>query len=275
VKKIKREYFILSNKKCSKASPYLLLLLSLAINIAIVKGVNATPSTTFWAPSTPYLQPYGVLHITYDSYFTISNMLPMYIGLTSGILPTKEINLEVGFDFLIPQKDLLSSLILNTKIGTPEDILFKGQPGWSFGIFNLGFKKGVNDYNILYFMLGKTMLEDWGAIKYLGTVQLGAYYGLNKTLLNNEQFGIMAGWFSYPIDIPIIDKIVLAWDIMTGKNHVFGATGGGIYFFISPSVDLLTGPVYFLSKKSAESAGAMSQLIWTLQLDIDIDLKKK
>jgi len=75
-------------------------------------------------------------------------------------------------------------LLLNTKIGTPEDTFFKGQPGWSFGIFNLGFEKGVNNYNILYFMLGKTMLEDWGALKYLGTIQVGAFYGLEKTYLH-------------------------------------------------------------------------------------------
>ena len=31
----------------------------------------ATPSTTFWAPSTPYVQGFGVFHVTYDSDFFI------------------------------------------------------------------------------------------------------------------------------------------------------------------------------------------------------------
>ena len=55
------------------------------------------------------------------------------------------------------------------------------------------------------------MLEDWGALKYLGTIQLGAFYGLEKTLFKSSDgkennLGLLAGWFSYPIDVPIIEK---------------------------------------------------------------------
>lgn len=249
-------------------------------------SVLATPSTTFWAPSTPYLQPFGVLHITYDTYFLNDYDFPIVVGLTSGLIPLKEIQLEAGFDLLFPSPFTVPSpftdssskkifpLLLNAKIGTPEDTFFDGQPGWSFGIFNLGFKKGVNNYNILHFMLGKTMREDWGALKYIGTIQFGFYYGLEKTLFQSSdgktnQFGIMAGWFSYPIDVPLIDKIILAADIMTGKNAL-GAAGGGIYFYMIPSISLLTGPVFFFDK---DAALAPQGWIWTLQLDVDIDLK--
>lgn len=243
-------------------------------------SVLATPSTTFWAPSTPYLQPFGVLHITYDTYFLNGYNFPIVVGLTSGLIPLKEIQLEAGFDLLYPSPFVDSSgkrilpLLLNAKIGTPEDTFFDGQPGWSFGIFNLGFEKGINNYNILHFMLGKTMREDWGALKYIGTIQFGFYYGLEKALFQSSdgktnQFGIMAGWFSYPIDVPLIDKIILAADIMTGKN-AFGAAGGGIYFYMIPSISLLTGPVFFFDKNAAL---APQGWIWTLQLDVDIDLK--
>mgnify|MGYP000120113969 CR=1 FL=1 len=56
---------------------------------------------------------------------------------------------------------------------------------------------------------------------------------------------------------------------MTGK-HSLGAWGGGIYFFITPNIDLLTGPVFFFDKTAA---GVPEGWIWTLQLDVDIDLK--
>jgi len=249
-------------------------------SVLVVRNAQSTPSTTFWAPSTPYLQPFGVLHITYDTYFNHKTAYPIITGLTIGLLPLKELNWEFGFDLFLPspfkdqQGKEVFPLLLNTKIGTPEDTFFKGQPGWSFGIFNLGFEKGVNNYNILYFMLGKTMLEDWGALKYLGTIQVGAFYGLEKTLFKSSDgkennLGLLAGWFSYPIDVPIIEKIVLTADIMTGK-HSLGAWGGGIYFFITPTIDLLTGPVFFFDKTAA---GVPEGWIWTLQLDVDIDLK--
>jgi hypothetical protein len=56
---------------------------------------------------------------------------------------------------------------------------------------------------------------------------------------------------------------------MTGK-HSLGAWGGGIYLFITPTIDLLTGPVFFFDKTQAQVPEGW---IWTLQLDVDIDLK--
>jgi len=267
--KIKRGYYRLA----SAAVGFILGLFSM------MGTAQSTPSTTFWAPSTPYLQPFGVLHITYDTYFNHKTLFPITTGLTIGLLPLKELNWEFGFDLLFSSPwekngEKVFPLLLNTKIGTPEDTFFTGQPGWSFGIFNLGFESKVNNQNILYFMLGKTMLEDWGALKYLGIIQVGAYYGLEKTLFlssdgKENNFGFLAGWFSYPIDVPIIDKIIFTADIMSGE-HSLGAWGGGVYFFITPTIDLLTGPVFFFDK---DAAGVPEGWLWTLQLDVDIDLK--
>ena len=117
-------------------------------------------------------------------------------------------------------------------------------------------------------------LEDWGAAKYLGMLELGFYYGLNKNLMmsstgKEQQTGLLAGWFSPPIDVPLIDKIMLTADVMTGENAL-GAWGGGVYFYITPTIDLLTGPVFFFDKTAA---GAPDGWLWTLQLDIDLDFK--
>src|SRR6266568_4174719 len=82
---------------------------------------SATPSTTYWAPSTTYVQPYLVPHITYDSYFTKESAYPLTLGLTMGILPFDKIQLEIGFDLSLPTENPLA---LNAKLGTPEDTFF-------------------------------------------------------------------------------------------------------------------------------------------------------
>jgi hypothetical protein len=71
-------------------------------SVLVVSNAQSTPSTTFWAPSTPYLQPFGVLHITYDTYFNLKTVFPITTGLTIGLLPLKELNWEFGFDLFLP-----------------------------------------------------------------------------------------------------------------------------------------------------------------------------
>ena len=99
-------------------------------SVLVVSKAQSTPSTTFWSPSTPYLQPFGVLHITYNTYFNHKTAYPIITDLTIGLLPLKELNWEFGFDLLLPSKDqqgeVVFPLLLNTKIGTPEDTFFKG-----------------------------------------------------------------------------------------------------------------------------------------------------
>ena len=79
----------------------------------------------------------------------------------------------------------------------------------------------------------------------------------------------MAGWLSPSIDVPRIDKIILAWDIQTGKNAL-GATGGGAYIYFTPAVDLLIGPIFFFEDE-LQPGGSL----WSVQLDIDLDLLTK
>jgi hypothetical protein len=253
----------------SRVDLRLLVVLALAA-VLVPARAHATPSTTFWAPSTPYVQGFGVLHATYDTYFGTRSAYPIDVGLTMGILPGKKLQAEVGFDLFYPtvtaSGPLDAPFVLHGKVGAPEDAWFQGQPAWSAGIFGVGFEEDVNDQNVLYGMLGRTFPR-------LGVLQLGGYYALNEDLFRSssgetERAGVLAGWLSPGIDVPLIDKIVLTWDLQSGEN-VLGATGGGAYFYFTPAVDLLVGPVFFFEKE-LQPGGA--DWMWSVQFDADVDL---
>jgi hypothetical protein len=240
---------------------------------AVAPFAHATPSTTYWAPSTPYVQPFHVLHVTYDTYFNARAGYPIDTGLTLGILPWKGFQSEVGFDLFYPSvaggDPIDVPLVLSAKVGAPEDTYFKGQPAWSFGIFGAGLKKHFNDQNALYGVLGKTLPR-------AGALSIGGYYGLNRDLFlsasgKEERTGLLAGWTSPTFDVPVIDKASLAWDLQTGNNSL-GATGAGAYLYVTPSVSLLTGPVFFFEDQLQPGG---SKFMWTLQLDVDLDLAPK
>jgi len=228
----------------------------------------ATPSTEYWTPCVIDFQPYGVGHIGYDSYTTAGKKgtkkgsLPNDYGLTYGVLPFKKLQAEVGIDALEPADD---PLYFNAKIGSPENALFDNSPALEMGIFNVGTKKNVTNYNILDFITGKTLPFN------LGRVHLGYYYGNKKTLLSGsgkkENTGAM---FAYDYGFhPVKDekgqeynKLVFAADWATGKNAI-GGGGVGMYYYFTPAISLLTGPVWFTDKTLN---GSMK---WTLQLDIN------
>jgi len=229
-----------------------------------------TPSTTFWAPSTPFVQPLGVLHLTYDTYFGSKASYPVDLGLTMGVFPWKGLQAEIGFDLLYPSVAGVEAIdvpiVFNAKVGAPEDTYFKGQPAWSAGIFGAGLENGFNDQNVLGATIGKTF-------PHVGAFSAGGYYALNEDLFHSAggreaRSGLLAGWISPSIDVPRLDKVLLAWDIQTGKN-VLGATGGGAYLYVTPAVDLLIGPVFFLENE-LQPGGSKS--LWTVQLDVDLDL---
>jgi hypothetical protein len=193
---------------------------------------------------------------------------PIDVGPTIGVLPWKEFQAEIGFDLLYPtssgDEPVDVPIVLNAKVGAPEDVYFKGQPAWSFGIFGAGFETDVNDQNVLYAMIGKTLP--------VGMVSAGGYYALNGDLFHSsagdeQRSGFLAGWSSPSIDIAFIDKILFTWDVQTGKNAL-GATGGGAYLYFTPAIDLLTGPVFFFDKDLQPGA---SSWMWSVQLDVDLD----
>jgi hypothetical protein len=243
--------------------------------VLLPSAALATPSTTYWAPSTASCQGWRLPHVTYDTYFgkgpsAGSQGAPNYpidTGLTLGFLPSTKIQGEVGFDLLLPTQD---PFLLNAKLCMTEGSLFRGSPGISFGIYNVGFKKDVTDYNVLHLMFQK-------AIPGGGYVAAGLYHGLNENLFRSSEgkvvrTGAIVGFFSPDITVGMkgLKKINIAADAQTGKN-VLGAWGIGAYFYFSDRVDLLTGPVFFFDK-DLQPGG--KKFMWTAQVDIDIPLGK-
>jgi hypothetical protein len=240
--------------------------------LATAHGARATPSTTFWTPSTTYTQPYLVPHITYDTYFGEPGMYPVDTGLTIGVLPFEAVNAEIGFDVLygggLVGKEAWS---LNGKLSLVEGKLAQWQPGLSVGIFGVGFEEDVTDYNILHATMAKTF-------PYVGNIGVGVYSGLNDKLLvdkdgNEDATGLFLSWMGpeIPVGVPGLKKIIPAVDYQSG-NNALSAVGGGLYFYFTDAIDLLVGPVYFFEPE-LQPGGA--DWLFTAQIDVDFDLRKK
>jgi hypothetical protein len=257
-------------KKALKAAALVALL-------AGARAAQATPSTVWWTPATAYVQPYLVPHVTYDTYFGEKGAFPIDTGLTMGILPFDKVQAEIGFDLNYPGYTK-NGFYLNAKLGLTEGAFGDWFPGISLGIYNLGFqtdknKPGQNNYNLLHAEIGKTLGS-------YGIAAVGGYTG-NKDLLKDEtgakaNSGFMASYTSPDVVInrPGLNKINFFADIQTGKS-AFGAWGLGIGLYFTPAVDILTGPVFFLNDKLFDAGFIPGKMVWSVQMDVDVDLMVK
>jgi hypothetical protein len=249
-----------------------------AVLVAAAHAASATPSTTFWTPATTYTQPLGVPHLTYDTYFGEQGNLQIDTGLQIGVLNLPKLQAEVGFDAFFPtltpagQLGTFDFFQLNGKLTLPEGALGSWAPGLSVGIANLGFEADVSDYDLVHATLGKTTP--------LGLIGVGGYYGAGSKVLwtgskGEERAGFMASWVSPDIKIgaPGLDKVIFLADLSTGNNW-FGAVGGGIGFYFTPAIDVLTGPVFFLDTDYYKANFNGLSWLWSVQLDVDFDLVK-
>lgn len=240
------------------------------IGLLLLSGnALATPSTTYWTPATTDIQPFGVLHIGVDNYFTVfkkakngGDSFATDVGLTIGVLPFEKLQMEVGVDLNEPTDHPIS---FNAKLGTPENSLSKGSPALNIGIFNVGTKKNVTNQNIVFGLVGKT-------IPILGRLFVGPYIGNSKALVDKhgdkENVGFMVGFDRgfFPAknkEGNEYKKLVLAADYTSGKNSL-GGGGVGLYYYFTKDISLLTGPVWFNEK---EINGKWK---WTIQLDINL-----
>jgi hypothetical protein len=241
-----------------------MLLLALAASAA-----HATSSSTVWTPMTLDLQSYGVLHWGVDNYFTAfrkadsgAGDFPTDAGLTVGILPFDKFQMEIGIDVLEPSDN---PVFFNAKVGAPEGALFSGAPALQVGIINAGTKQDVTDYNIVYGVIGKT-------IPNVGRLSVGPYVGNSKLLVNAEGKKENDG-FMVAFDrgfMPVKDaegnefnRLVFAADWASGDNAL-GGGGAGLYYYFTPRISLLTGPVWF----NEETINGKWK--WTIQLDINV-----
>jgi hypothetical protein len=241
--------------------------------LTVVGAARATPSTTLWTPATTYVQPFAVPHITYDTYFSDKGAYPIDTGVTIGVLPFEKLQAEVGFDAFLPKGFYTDPFLLNAKLGIPENAFGSWFPGISAGVFSVGLTKGTA-FNILHGEVSKTLP--------VGTLVAGGYYGAGQKALWTSSDGAVRragamGAFVTPdivIDRQGLKKINFFADVMTGKN-VFGGGGPGIGIYFTPAIDILTGPIFLFDKdlQPPAPAGEGSRMMWTVQLDVDIDFK--
>ncbi|HET7753614.1 MAG TPA: hypothetical protein VFK85_06870 [Anaeromyxobacteraceae bacterium] len=231
--------------------------------LGAASAARATPSTVVWAPSTTYTQPFLVPHLTYDTYFRRDASYPTTVGLTMGVLPSDVVQAEVGFDLLYPSND---PLVLNGKVTLLEDKLFKFQPGLSIGVANAGITAATN-FAMVYGILSKTV-PGVGA-----TLSAGIGYGLDDKLWVDEngkadQTMFIGSVTSPTLNVgqPWLSGLGLAADVQTGRNAFSAAGVAGVLYF-TPSVALLTGPVFFLNRDTQPNR---SDFMWTMQIDVDI-----
>ena len=186
---------------------------------------------------TADIQAVSTVHLGIDNYFSLfDNETKPYafatdVGLTFGVVK----NLEVGFDFFEPATDPLQ---FNAKYGIPES---GSLPSFAVGGCNIGTKKDVTDYNILYGVAAKTFAP-------MGRISLGYYYGGNENLFLDENgeknnTGVIATW-----DKAITDKVWAAVDYASGKSWYGNLSLGASYAF-APNTSIIFGYVIYNNDK--------------------------
>ena len=230
---------------------------------------SATPSTTYWAPSVATCQAKGVPQITYDTYSGKDSAYPIDTGLTIGILPGDKVQAEIGYDVLLPGANP-TQFYVNGKICIPEKAMGKGSPAIGVGIYNVGFKKDVTNYDAVYVMVQKSL-------PFGGYIAGGFYHGTPTALFTSSEGkeaknGALVGWASPDIKIGLtgLQKILFIGDIQTGKN-VLGGGGFGADIYFNDYIGLIVGPVFYTDSKLQPG---QAKHLWTAQIDIDIPLGK-
>jgi len=245
----------------------LLLLTALSAICLLSQSAQATGTTHIWAPSTD-IQPFKLWHITSDLYFPVSpdpsgSRLPTVtnVGLTVGILPFKNLNAEIGFDHKSGFGGIDSyPLYGNAKIGIPENAFGGIFPACAVGIFDVGTKADMTDFNVIYGKLAKTIAINKFS---LGRFSAGYFSGSKKLLLNEsggkDNNGLLMAWERTMTELS--DKLWICAEYM-GTKSVYGSFNVGAAWKFAPNVSIIGGYDIFNNPSLVDMA--------TLQVDIDI-----
>ncbi len=241
----------------------LVVALFLFVNISF-----ATPSTYLWIPSLD-IQPFLNPHFGWDSYINTEGPgLTVNGGLTMGVLPFKKVQMEVGIDYRDFSGNHAYPFLFNAKIGTPEDAFSKYQPCVVAGIYDLGFVKDVNSFNIAYGLVGKTIGK-------LGRFAIGGYKGgvgadpkalffvnsdTNMAARKIEDAGVMAAWDRMMPEIS--NKLWLCVDFQSGKSG-YGSVNFGFAWNFTPTVGVIYGYDIYMDNDALKP---------TVTMQVDINL---
>ena len=234
---------------------------SLAIIILIGEThAWATASTHIWGPSTD-IQAFKLWHITSDFYTptekkSLSRIPPVInAGLTVGVLPFKNLNAEIGFDY----KSGLGiadnyPIYFNIKVGIPENAFGRAFPALAAGIFDIGLKKNMTNYDVSYIKAAKTIK--------IGRFSLGYFSGNRNMLINSagkkDNAGIMAVWERTMTEIS--NKLWFCAEYM-GTKCAYGTFNIGGSWKFAQNVGVLLGYDFYNNPKFIDTA--------TVQVDID------
>lgn len=228
--------------------------------------VIATPSTHIWAPSTD-IQPFSKWHITSDMYLPVTKdeagirwSTVTNLGLTVGVLPFKNINLEIGLDHKSGTGVLDDyPLYFNAKLGTPEDGLAKYVPALAVGIYDVGTKKNQTNNNVIYTEAAKTLKSGKTSI---GRFSVGYFFGNEKLLLDDkgekDNQGPILAWERTMDEIS--HKLWVCAEYM-GTKSSYGTINFGFSWKFADNVSMIFGYDIFNNRDIPDVA--------TLQLDID------
>jgi len=245
-------------------------ILTLVMVLVINQAINATPSTQIWIPSTDF-QSWKTFHLGIDNYIRTVKIngirgAGMYdLGLTTGLLPFKKLQAEIGVDYLYMGDNNYDNypIYFNAKIGLPENALFKNSPAIALGAFNFGLKKNLTNYNIIYGEIAKT-------IPILGRLTVGYYTGNDKVLvdenLKKANSGFLFSWDRAMTEIS--DRLWLAVDYQGGKSYL-GALNLGASWAFSKNVSVIFAYDIYNNKNAYYNTNNQNANSFTTQLDIN------
>ena len=241
------------------------ILAALCSLVFSVSVLQATPSSLFWTNCTTEIQKRGTVNLNIDNYFRVihprkgDTAFPTDFGLTAGAFAWHNLRGEIGADFFASTH---SPFVFDAKIGFDEDILCEYAPAVNVGIFDVGTRKSgrhrTND-NIVDLIFGKSLPEAVGGKLYLG------FFSGSKTMGKNRQ-GVMVGYrrlFRSVRDSSgeEYNKWCVCADYASGKNTI-GGGGCALMYYFTPTMSLMTGPVWF------NDQSINGKWKWSVQLDI-------
>jgi len=217
-----------------------------------VNNAGATPSTQIWIPSTD-VQGFLVPHIGWDAYVGAYNNKDATGaieggignvtngGITIGVLPFKNLGMEVGIDYRDINGDHTKPIYFNFKLGVPEDAFFKNQPAIAVGGFDFGTAKGATTYDVGYALIAKTF-------PIVGRISAGGFKGaigsepglfaVASSPKDTDDAGLLVSWDRTLTEIS--DKLWVAVDYMSGKSG-YGALSFGASYAITPDASFILG----------------------------------